>query len=294
MHRENAGGDLGYAGEGHPSPRLGVVEGESMTEEPAHLETPVGVVSYPTIVTEAKLARAGEAVLTEVVAPPPVVGEVVAGKVTAADVPSAPLGHEDTREVMVKVTGETSARIEVLEPPEPAAPSVQTIMSTFGTGTGVTAGPPLFWTASDLGRAPQGLLTARAAGSECAEAPPAPDTTTKGASGEKILVATAGSSAGSLSSANQLLQEWADTASSIKTSGKIKAQGNNMTLAELNRQLSAIKESLRNVNLQFLEASQTTIVSIMLSTFDFFYRLGGAAYNSVTNFSHHPSPRVLR
>jgi hypothetical protein len=44
------------------------------------------------------------------------------------------------------------------------------------------------------------------------------------------------------------------------------------------------------MNLQFLEASQTTVVSIMLSTFDFFYRLGGGACNSVTNFFLHPSP----
>jgi hypothetical protein len=85
-----------------------------------------------------------------------------------------------------------------------------------------------------------------------------------------------------------------DTASSVETGGKLKAQGNNLTLAELSRQLSVIKESLRNVNLQFLEASQTTVVSIMLSTFDFFYRLGVEACNSVTNFSLHPSPRVSR
>jgi hypothetical protein len=111
---------------------------------------------------------------------------------------------------------------------------------------------------------------------------------------EKIHVATAGSGVGSLSSASQLQQEWADTASSVETGGKLKAQGNNLTLAELSRQLSVVKESLRNVNLQFLEASQTTIVSIMLSTFDFFYRLGGEACNSVTNFSLHPSPRVSR
>jgi uncharacterized lipoprotein YbaY len=95
-----------------------------MMEEPAHPETPVGVVSCPTAVAEAELARAGEAVLTEMVAPPPVVGEVIAGEVATADAPSALLGHEDTREVAVKATGETSARIEVSETPEPAAPSV--------------------------------------------------------------------------------------------------------------------------------------------------------------------------
>jgi hypothetical protein len=175
-----------------------------VTEEPAHLETPARVVSYPTATAKAEPARAGEAILSETVAPPPVVGEVIVGEVTAADAPSAPLGHEDTREVMVKTAGETSACVEGSKPPEPAAPSVQTIMSTFGKRTGAAAGPPLFRVASDSGRAPQGLLTARAAGNEREEAPLAPDAATKGASGEKILAAAAGSGAGSLSSASQL------------------------------------------------------------------------------------------
>jgi hypothetical protein len=61
-----------------------------------------------------------------------------------------------------------------------------------------------------------------------------------------------------------------------------------LTLAELSRQLSVVKESLRNVNLQFLEVSRTTAMSIMLSTFDFFYRLGGGAYNFYDQFL--PSP----
>jgi hypothetical protein len=100
----------------------------------------------------------------------------------------------------------------------------------------------------------------------------------------KIPVATVGSGAGSLSSASQLQQEWADTASSVETSGKLQAQGSHLTLAELSRQLSVVKESLRNVNLQFLEALRTTVVSIMLSTFDFFYRLGGRACNFCDQF----------
>jgi hypothetical protein len=220
-----------------------------MMEEPAHLETSARAVSSLTAAAKAELARAKKVVLTEVVAPPPVVSEVVAGEVTTADASSDPLGHEDTHEVAVKTMGETSARVEASEPPEPAALSVWTIMSTFGMGIGAAAGPPLFGAASDSGKAPQGLLTTRAAGSEHDEAPPAPDAATKGASGEKIRVATARSDARSLSSASQLQQEWADTASSIETSGKLKAQGNNLTLAELSRQLSIVKESLRNINL---------------------------------------------
>jgi hypothetical protein len=113
----------------------------------------------------------------------------------------------------------------------------------------MAAGPLLFEASSDSDKAPQGPLTARAAGSERGEASPAPDAATKDASGENILATAAGSSVGSLSSASQLQQEWADTASSAETSRNLKAQGNSLTLAELSRQLSAVKESLRNVNL---------------------------------------------
>jgi hypothetical protein len=131
-------------------------------------------------------------------------------------------------------------------------------------------------------------------GSDHGEASPAPKAATKEASGEKIPAAVAGSGIGSLSSASQLQQEWADNASSAETSGNLKAQGNSLTLAELSKQLCAIRESLRNVNFQFLEATRTTDMSNVLSAFDFFCQLGGEACSSMTNFSLHPSPRVLR
>jgi hypothetical protein len=67
-----------------------------------------------------------------------------------------------------------------------------------------------------------------------------------------------------------------------------------LTLAELSKQLSIVRESLRNVNFQFLKATQTVDVSNVSSTFDFFYRLGGGACSSTPNFSLHPSPRVSR
>jgi hypothetical protein len=130
--------------------------------------------------------------------------------------------------------------------------------------------------------------------SERGKVSPAPEATTKDTSGGKTPTTAVGSGVGSLSSANQLQQEWADTASSAKTGGNLKAQGNSLTLAELSRQFSAIKESLRNVNLQFLEVARTTNVSNTLLAFDFFCRLGGEACSFVTNFSLHPSARVSR
>jgi hypothetical protein len=79
--------------------------------------------------------------LTEVVAPPPTVEEAISGEVVAADASSDPPGQEDTGAVAVKTMEETSARVEASDPPKPAALSVQTVMSTFGTRTGAAAGP---------------------------------------------------------------------------------------------------------------------------------------------------------
>jgi hypothetical protein len=191
----------------------------------------------------------------EVVEAPPPVVEAVSEEVVAIDVSSDPPGQEDTRAVAMKTTEETLVHVEASDPPNPAALSVRIVMPMFGMGIGAATGPLLLGAAAGSDKAPQRPLTTRAARSERDEAPPAPDTIVKGASGEKILVATAGSGAGSLSSASQLQQEWADTASSVKTRGKLQAQGNHLTLAELNRQLSVVKESLGNVNLKFLEAS---------------------------------------
>jgi hypothetical protein len=47
-----------------------------------------------------------------------------------------------------------------------------------------------------------------------------------------------------LSSASQLQQEWADTASSVEARGKLKVQGGKTTLAGLDKQFSIVKESL--------------------------------------------------
>jgi hypothetical protein len=124
VRREGTGGDLGCAGEDRQSSRLEVIEGESWTEELVRPEVLTSIVSSSAAAAEAGLTRAGEAILMEVVAPPPTIGEAVAREVIAADASSDPLGQEDTRAVAVKATGETSARVEASEPPEPAAPSM--------------------------------------------------------------------------------------------------------------------------------------------------------------------------
>jgi hypothetical protein len=164
----------------------------------------MGTASSPAAADGVGLIRVEEATLTEVVAPPPTIGEAASEEVAAANASSDPPGQEDPGAVAVKTTEETSTRVEASDPPKPAVLSMQTIMSSFGTGIGAAAGPLLFRAASGSEKAPQGLLTARAAGSECDEAPPVPNAAAKGTLGEKTPIATAGSSAGSLSSAGQL------------------------------------------------------------------------------------------
>jgi hypothetical protein len=73
-----------------------------------------------------------------------------------------------------------------------------------------------------------------------------------------------------LSSASQLQQEWADTASSADAGEELKVQGSKLTLADLDKQFSVVKESLQNVGLQLLDAIRTTNVSIAPLASDFF------------------------
>jgi hypothetical protein len=126
--------------------------------------------------------------------------------------------------------------------------------------------------------------------SECGETSLAPEVVTKDASRGKAPAAVAGSGVGSLSSASQLQQEWADTASSVDAGEKLKVQGSKPTLAELNKQFSIIKESLQNVGLQFLDAARTTNVSTTPLASDFFRWLRDEARSSMANFTMHPSP----
>jgi hypothetical protein len=106
--------------------------------------------------------------------------------------------------------------------PEPT-PSARAVVPTVGTGIGVAAGPLLFGAASDSNRTPQGLLTARAVGSDRSGASQTPKAAAEDASGDKVSTAAAGSGIGSQSYVSQLQKEWADTASSTETSGTLKS-----------------------------------------------------------------------
>jgi hypothetical protein len=91
------------------------------------------------------------------------------------------------------------------------APNMRAAAPAFGAGAGVAAGPLFFGLASNSGETPQGPLTTQVVGSERGEASPTLEVVTRDASRGKAPATTAGSGVGSLSSADQLQQEWADT-----------------------------------------------------------------------------------
>jgi hypothetical protein len=173
-------------------------------------------------------------------------------------------------------------------------PSVQAAVPTAGTRAGATVGSLVFGLASSSGEASQGLLTIQVARSERGDDLPAPEVVIKGASSGKALATAAGSSIGSLRSASQLQQEWADTALSADVGEKLKFQGSKPTLAELDKQFTVVKESLQNAGFQFLDAMRTTNVSTAPLASDFFCWLGDTARSFMVHFAIHPSPRVSR
>jgi hypothetical protein len=301
--REDASGNLGCAEEDRRSPRLEPAASETKAKEPTRPEAPANAASSPAAATEAEPTQAGEAVSAEAVTSPPAISEIATGDVAAASGSSDPPGQEDTREAAVKTVEEAPAPARLPEASEPAvrtpsssevAPNTRAVAPTFGAGAGVAAGPLFFGLASNSGEILQGPPTTRVVGSERGEASPAPEVATRDASRGKAPATAAGSGVGSLSSACQLPQDWVDTASSAEARGKLKVQGSKLTLENLNKQFSTVSESLRNVNLQFLDAVRTTDVSTTSLTFDFFCWLGGEARSSMADFSMHPSPRVSR
>jgi hypothetical protein len=104
--KEDVGSDLGRAEEEHHTPQLEVSEGGGRTKELVRPEAPASVVTIPAAATEARLMRAGEADLTEIVMPHPAVDEAAAGEVATANASSDLVGQGDAREIAVKATEE--------------------------------------------------------------------------------------------------------------------------------------------------------------------------------------------
>jgi hypothetical protein len=294
------GSDSGRIEDDRHSSRLEPVASEAKAEEPVRPEVPADAVSSPVAAPEVDSTPAREITPAGAATPlPPTTEDVATGNDAASYASSDPPSQEGTREVTVEATEETPVRTGLLEPPEPAArtPSsprlvlnVQAMVPAAGTGAGATTGSLLFRLASSSSEASQGLLATRVTRSERDDNSPAPEVVTKGVSSGKAPATAAGSGVGSLSSASQLQQEWADTASSADAGGKLKVQGSKPNLAELDKQFSVVKESLQNVGFQLLDAIRTTNVSTAPLASDFICWLRDTARSSVAHFAIHPSP----
>jgi hypothetical protein len=243
--REDTDSDLGRVEEDRHSSRLEPAASETGAEEPACLEAPAEAVSSPAAATEAGPMPAEEVTPAGAATPPPPIAEdATAGNDATVHASSDPPSQEGTREVATETMEETPVHTGSLVSPEPAArtpsssrlaPSMQAAEPTLGTGAGAATGPLLFGLASYFGEASRGPLTTRVARSERGETSPAPEVAPKDASRGKAPATATGSVVGSLSSAGQLQQEWADTASSVDAGEKLKVQGSKPTLAELNK-----------------------------------------------------------
>jgi hypothetical protein len=149
----------------------------------------------------------------------------------------------------------------------------------LGTGTGTLApekqvgeatDPPHARADASLGNVSQETFAARTKEDDCGEASITPRAAAKGALGGRTITAPTGSSAGSQSSASQLQKEYVDTASSAGSSEASEARARNLTLADVNKQLATIRESLQNAGLQFVRAEKTVDVSNSILASDSF------------------------
>jgi hypothetical protein len=204
--------------------------------------------------------------------------------------------QEGAREVTAGAAEEAPVRVRLLELPGPAAQtpsglelvsSAQDVVPAAGTRAGATAD-------SSSGEASRGLFTTRVVRGERGDYSAAPEVVTTGASRGKALVSVAEPSFGSLSSAGQLQQEWADTASSADAGEKLKVQGSKPTLAELDKQFTIVKGSLQNAGFQLLDAIRMTNVSVAPLASSFFHWSGDMICVFMVLLAIPPSPRVSR
>jgi hypothetical protein len=224
---------------------LKLVAGDTRAEDAAHPEVPADAVPHPVAAPETGSTPAEETTSDGVVTPaPPTTGVVTVGDDAAIHASSNLSHQEGAREVVAGAAEEAPVHVRPLELPGRAAQtpsslelvsSVQGAVPTAGTGAGATADSLFLELVSISGEASRGLFTTRVARSERGDDLPTPEAVTTGTSRGKALVSVAEPGIGSLSSASQLQQEWADTATSIDAGEKLKVQGSKPTLAELDK-----------------------------------------------------------
>jgi hypothetical protein len=283
MRVEDAGDGLGRTEEEGRAPQAkaskagGKAPGLDRPEK-----TAADATSDASVMADVGPAQTEGATVAEVVASRPATDEVAAGDIAGAGASLGPARSGDLREATGEVTMEVPASVKASEPPAVVAqdasileltPSAAADARAPEMATGTAAGALFFRATSDTEKVSREAHDVQMVESERGEASSPPQAITQGAPGGKDPAAPAGSSVSSQSSAGQLQKEWADTASSAGFGKGLKAQGNHLTLAELSRQLTTVRTSLGNMNLQFLEAEQTIDVSNMSLSFDFLCRL---------------------
>jgi hypothetical protein len=205
---------------------------KARAEEPARLEAPAGAVPSPAAAPEADSTLARETTPAGATAPLSSAAKgVVVGDDAAAHVSSDLPSQEGTREVTAEATEKTPVRAGSLESPGLAArtspdpkpaPNAQAVVPVAEAWASAAADSLLFGLVSNSGDASQGLLTNRVVGSKRGGNSPAPKVGIQDASRGKAPATAAGSGIGSLSSAGQLQQEWANIASSTDAGEKLK------------------------------------------------------------------------
>jgi hypothetical protein len=211
---------------------LKLVAGNTRAEDPTHPDEPADAVSHPVAAPETDSTPAEETASDRDVTPAPPATENVTVRDDATIHASSNLpGQEGICEAAAGAAEEATVRAMPLELLGPAAqtpsslelvPSVQDVVPAAGTRAGATADSLFPGLVSSSSEASRGLLTTRVARSEHGDDLPAPEVVTTGASRGKALVSVAEPSIGSLSSASQLQQEWADTTSSADAGEKLK------------------------------------------------------------------------
>jgi hypothetical protein len=224
---------------------------------------------------KAEVARAEEAIAKEAAAKKVATScasadEVVVEEAIAAIAPSGQAGQGEPHEAAEEAMEETPAGAGTQERQEVAAQASSDTAPVLGAGTDTlapkkkvdeVADPPHAGADAGPGNVSRETSAARTEEVVRGEVSVTPGAAAKSVLGGRTFMAPTGSSAGTQSSASWHQKEWADMASSAGSSEASEARAGTLTLADLSKLLTAVRESLRNASLQFVEAEKTVDVS---------------------------------
>jgi hypothetical protein len=173
---------------------------------------------------------------------------------------------------------EASAGVGMLGLQETAAQAFFDATPVAGTGTGTpvpekevdeAANPPHARADASPENVSQETPAARTKEGDRGEVSVTLGAAAKSALGGRTFTALTGPNIGSQSSGSHLHKEWDDTTSSTDSGETSEARVRNLTLADLNKQLATVRESLWNAGLQFVEAEKIVDVNLFLASDSF-------------------------